>query len=72
MTQKADIKKTGNRKMPFQILSLSVNEKLGQMLGNVVDASINMLIILFKLKISMDESRMFNLLEVSLQRKKIT
>lgn len=70
MTQKIDIKITGNGKMSFHILSLYINEKLGEIWGNVVDASISMVPILLKWKIALDESKMLNLLETYLQRKK--
>lgn len=57
MTQKIlTLKKNRNGKMPFHILSLSVNKKLGEILGNAIDASMNMVIILLKLKISLAAS----------------
>lgn len=70
MTQKIDIKRTGNGKTSFHILSLSMNEKLGEIWGNVMDASITMVLILLKLKVSLDESKMLNLLEIYLPKKK--
>lgn len=47
-----------------------MNEKLGEIWGNVMDASITMVLILLKLKVSLDESKMLNLLEIYLPKKK--
>lgn len=59
LTQKIlTLEKNGNRKMLFHILSLSVNKKLGEILGNVIDVSMNMVIILLKLEISLTASGM--------------
>lgn len=59
LTQKIlTLEKNGNRKMLFHILSLSVNKKLGEILGNVIDVSMNMVIILLRLEISLTASGM--------------
>lgn len=59
MTQKIlTLEKNENWKMLFHILSLSVNKKLGEILGSVIDVSMNMVIILLKLEISLTASGM--------------
>lgn len=59
LTQKIlTLEKNENRKMLFHILSLSVNKKLGEILGSVIDVSMNMVIILLKLEISLTASGM--------------
>lgn len=61
MTQKILILKNWQWKNAFYILSLSVNEKLEEILGTVMDAFPNIIIILFKLKTSLNASRILNL-----------
>lgn len=59
LTQKIlTLEKNENRKMLFHILSLPVNKKLGEILGSVIDVSMNMVIILLKLEISLTASGM--------------